>query len=77
MSGATAGWPISIKSIPNKSNFFARFNFCSIVKNTPGVCSPSLNVESSTSIFLSSKINDSFVKAHPLKKGKGLFFEAQ
>ena len=45
------GNPVSIASIPNASNFFAMFSFCSGESETPGVCSPSLNVVSNILIF--------------------------
>ena len=40
------GVPSSIESTPTLSNCLAISNFSSVVKDTPGVCSPSLNVVS-------------------------------
>ena len=43
-----AGNPDSICCIPTSSNFLAIFSLSSMVKTTPGVCSPSLKVLSCT-----------------------------
>ena len=46
------GKPASIASTPNASSFFAIESFCSGDKETPIVCSPSLNVVSNILTFM-------------------------
>ncbi len=46
------GKPASIASTPKASSFFAIDNFCSGDKETPIVCSPSLNVVSKILTFI-------------------------
>jgi hypothetical protein len=44
--------PASMASTPSSSSFLAIFNFSAGVKETPGVCSPSLNVVSKILMLL-------------------------
>jgi hypothetical protein len=52
-----AAKPASMASTPSWSKFSAILSFFSGVKETPGVCSPSLRVVSKTLIFL-GKLDD-------------------
>jgi hypothetical protein len=63
--------PASMTSTPSSSNFLAIWSLCSGIKETPGVCSPSLRVVSKILIFLGKLLDKaiphlSFLKDKPL-----------
>jgi hypothetical protein len=53
----TAAKPASIMSTPSSSRRWAILSLFSGVKDTPGVCSPSLKVVSKILIFLGKRFN--------------------